>query len=91
MSNFSTFCYSNDNYNIYCKLDYNAIYFTINNKINENNIFTGSVYLIGPGKLHKIIAAFVYNTYTIVEQSNNLSIVFNLYDGSIVTSKLNIN
>ncbi len=82
MPDYSTFNYSQGDYIIFGKIDYDMIYFTISNKTNHNDIFTGSVYLVDVGLLHKIISAFVYNKYTIAEKDNKLIMLFNFYDNT---------
>ncbi len=90
MSATATFSYSQGNYNIVGEVNCDVINFTVRNSKLLNNIFIGSINNVDTELDHKITCAFAYNKYTIIEDldNNKLTIVFNLYDDTILDIQL---
>lgn len=93
MSYYATFSYSQGDYTIIGEKKYdipNILKLTARHFTNLNNIFIGSIENIDTELQHKITCAFVYNKYTLIEDldNNKLTIVFNLYDNTILEATL---
>ncbi len=89
----ATFSYSQDNYTIIGEINYdmlNMIKFTARHIKEINTIFTGFIENVDIRLHHKIICAFSYNRYTIIEDldNNKLTIKYNFYDDTTLDINL---